>query len=167
MMDGRDPDDEQSEDEGEDMLTASKGAAEGKEGTEAPMELSIVISPPTLSYVRENFKLPSRMHRRFGGQWPEDEAADEGENKSAEEDAVNPPAEPTGEGPFSLNSRAMHEREMEEEFATQRRALEERVPGVLAGLNETIHDPHNKLALEPSIFPSSELGWLTEREPMG
>lgn len=65
-----------------------------------------------------------------------------------------------------VNARAMHEKELEEEFVAKRRELEDRLPAAIRSLNETIHDPRKKLALEPSVFPVSELQWLTELKPI-
>mmetsp|Transcript_4936 Transcript_4936/g.12476 ORF Transcript_4936/g.12476 Transcript_4936/m.12476 type:complete len:999 (-) Transcript_4936:141-3137(-) len=149
MMTGPDIADAQSEDEDD--------RDDGEEE-----RLPLVIAVPTPDFVKENFKLPS-----FGPP-----AAEEGE-----ESTPQPAAEGSTEGEsrpqtaggevqkIPVNARAMHSKELEEEFVAKRRALEDRLPAAIRGLNETIHDPRKRLALEPSEFPVPELQWLTELKP--
>jgi hypothetical protein len=173
MMVGPDHEDEQSEDEADEVPADSNAAAaargEGEEEDEK--ELPIVIPPPTAEYVKANFKLPSRVPKKEvaegegegeGGEAPA--AAEDGEG-DGEDEAKRRAELEEEEAPIPLNSRAMHEREMEEEFTKLRRGLEVRLPSLISSLNEAIHDPRKKIALEPSIFPVPELDWVTERKP--
>lgn len=160
MMSGANAEDEQSEDEAEEV-PVENNPGEEEEGEKGEKVLPIVIPPPTAEYVRSNFKIPSRAVKKEPEGDAEEEAAAEAGGEDGEGwEAV---ARAEEELPLPLNSRAMHEREMEEEFVKRRRGLEARVPGVLSGLNETIKDPRKKIALEPSVFPVPELEWITER----
>ena len=77
-----------------------------------------------------------------------------------EEEAEEDEQDPMKDFEVPQNARTMHEKELEAEVVARRRGQEARLPELVHQLNALIHDPLNKLPVEPSHFQAPVLQWL-------
>ena len=151
-MTGPDAEDEQSDGEEADAAT----------DPDYVPEPPVVIAPPSQASVRKEFNIP-RLSADGTLLAP---AAEEGADADgSDEAAATAAAEEDEQDPMKdfvvpLNARTMHEKELEAEVVARRRGQEARLPELVHQLNALIHDPLNKLPVEPSHFQAPVLQWL-------